>query len=139
MLRLVGSDLTLSSGLHVAKGNYIGINAAQGFWDGSIHEDPNKYDGYRFLRMRDVPESQHKAHLVSTSPEHLAFGHGEHACPGRFFAANEVKIVLINILLKYDFKFPEGTKPNVLAYGFGLNSDPTVSLSIRRRESEIDF
>jgi cytochrome P450 monooxygenase-1 len=47
-------------------------------------------------------------HFVSTSPEHLGFGHGLHSCPGRIFAANELKIVLIQILLKYDLKFPDG-------------------------------
>lgn len=42
--------------------------------------------------------------LVTTSPDHLALGHGEHACPGRFFAAIEIKILLCHLLLKYEWE-----------------------------------
>lgn len=139
MSRIVKEDMTLSNGLFIGKGNVIGIDAMEGVWGTQNHTDPEKWDGYRFARMRDDPTKQHRAQLVSTTPEHLAFGHGEHACPGRFFAANEVKIALISILLKYDFKLPEGVTPKVLEYGFSLNSDPMMKLSVRRRESEIEI
>jgi len=35
----------------------------------------------------------------------LNFGHGNHACPGRFFASNEIKVVLIELLKSWDFRF----------------------------------
>lgn len=41
----------------------------------------------------------------------MGFGFGRHSCPGRFFAANEVKIALCHILLKYDFKLAEAERP----------------------------
>jgi cytochrome P450 len=34
----------------------------------------------------------------------LGFGYGKHACPGRFFALNEVKIFVAHILLNYEIK-----------------------------------
>lgn len=43
--------------------------------------------------MREQAETETEALLVTTSPNHLAFGHGKHACPGRFFAATEIKII----------------------------------------------
>ena len=36
--------------------------------------------------------------------------HGKHACPGRFFAANEIKILLVYALMNYDIKIPDGTE-----------------------------
>lgn len=47
-----------------------------------------------------------KANLsfVSTSPSYHPFGHGRHACPGRFFAANELKLLLAYMVLNYDFE-----------------------------------
>jgi cytochrome P450 len=48
--------------------------------------------------------------------ENMGFGYGRHACPGRFFAATEIKLIVARILLDYDFKLPEGqTKryPNI--------------------------
>jgi cytochrome P450 len=38
------------------------------------------------------------ASLVTTSEAFLAFGHGRHACPGRFFAAQEMKLMLAYVL-----------------------------------------
>jgi len=40
--------------------------------------------------------------FVSVSPNSLGFGYGRHACPGRFFAANEIKLLLIHAMLTYD-------------------------------------
>jgi cytochrome P450 len=42
---------------------------------------------------------------VTTSSESLNFGHGNHACPGRFFASNEIKVVLIELLRSWEFRF----------------------------------
>lgn len=55
--------------------------------------------------------------------------------PGRFFAANEIKIIaLAHMLLKYDWKLAEGTaelKP--LAKGQNLVCNPAIKLLVRRR------
>lgn len=42
--------------------------------------------------------------MVTTSDIHLAFGHGRHACPGRFFVAHELKLIGAALLLDYDIK-----------------------------------
>ncbi|KAI0187305.1 hypothetical protein EV127DRAFT_410433 [Xylaria flabelliformis] len=49
-------------------------------------------------------DKQKFAELTTTPPEHLAFGHGMYACPGRFFTANEVQITLIGNLMKYEIE-----------------------------------
>lgn len=33
--------------------------------------------------------------------------HGKHACPGRFFASNEIKILLILVLMNYNVSLPD--------------------------------
>lgn len=107
-----------------------------------IYEDAEEFDGYRFLRMREEQAGQENmAHLVSTSANHLGFGHGKHACPGRFFAANEVKIALCHMLLKYDWKLPGGSSPppRVWQMGFSMQSDPRAALMVRRRREEINL
>ncbi|KAF3803842.1 Cytochrome P450 monooxygenase ausG [Colletotrichum gloeosporioides] len=53
--------------------------------------------------------------FVSISPEILSFGHGKHACPGRFFASNEIKSALIHLLMKYDWDIV-GKKPKSGSY-----------------------
>ncbi|KAK1675800.1 cytochrome P450 [Colletotrichum godetiae] len=135
--RLVKKDITLSNGFVLRKGlKIIATNAHM--WDANYYENPATYDGYRFLNMRGTNEEKN-AHLVSTSAKHPGFGHGQHACPGRFFAANEVKIALAHLLLKYDWKFPDGFKPQSMPHGMVLLPDPSATLLIRRRKEELDL
>ncbi|OAQ97573.1 hypothetical protein LLEC1_01206 [Akanthomyces lecanii] len=138
MARLVKESFTLEDGTPLKKGRKIGVTSTH-FRDASNHENPDTWDPYRFVRMRDDPERQNAAHLVSTTPEHNAFGHGQHACPGRFFAANEIKVALLGILIKYDFELPENVESRVYENGLSLVSDPMVALRFRRREAEIDL
>ena len=54
--------------------------------------------------------------------------------PGRFFAANEIKLMLSRILLDYDIKMPDGFSeryPN-LAMGLDALPDPTKNLMLKR-------
>ncbi|KAM3503155.1 hypothetical protein MY10362_004366 [Beauveria mimosiformis] len=138
MLRIATEKLTLQDGTHFRKGDRLGVSSTH-FREASIYENPEVWDPYRFVRMRDDPAKQNMAHLVSTTPEHNAFGHGEHACPGRFFAANEIKVALLGILIKYDFELPDNVDPRVYESAMSLVSDPNVSLRFRRREAEIDL
>ncbi|KAK1580740.1 cytochrome P450 [Colletotrichum navitas] len=134
--RLVKKDIELSTGFVLRKGQKI-ISTNTHMWDSQYYENPLEYDGYRFLKMRGTDEGK-LAYLVSTSAKHLGFGHGQHACPGRFFAANELKIALAHLLLKYDWKLPTGCKPQPMPYGMAL-PPPSALLLIRRRKEEIDL
>ncbi|KAJ6442429.1 cytochrome P450 monooxygenase [Purpureocillium lavendulum] len=137
MRRMALQDLTLSDGTFVPKGHSIGISSHNMWTDESIHSDPHTWNPYRWVAMRDDPSKRHLSHLVTTSPEHLAWGHGAHACPGRFFAAEEAKIAVLSILLKYDLELPEGVVPKRREYGISMSHDPFLNLRVRRREAEI--
>ncbi|EAQ85378.1 hypothetical protein CHGG_09392 [Chaetomium globosum CBS 148.51] len=134
-----------SEPMHFSDGTFVPANAtiavtAQNMWNPTIYPNPQQWDGRRFLRMRETAGQENAAQLVTTSPEHLGFGHGKHACPGRFFASNEAKVVLVHLLLKYDWRLPEGAPtPRVLHYAFSLRADPTVRLEYRRRTPEIEI
>jgi cytochrome P450 len=67
-----------------------------------------EFDGFRFYNLRKIPGNENKHQFVVTSSDSLNFGHGNHACPGRFFASNEIKVVLIELLRNWDFRFLEG-------------------------------
>ncbi|OKL62285.1 hypothetical protein UA08_02496 [Talaromyces atroroseus] len=137
MRRFATDDVSLKDGLVIPKGSLLGVSAHWS-WDKSVFSDPDQYDGYRFFNLAQNPETEKMSQFVSTSPQHLAFGHGRHACPGRFFAANEMKIVLAHILLKYDFALVEGApKPKVSLLGWMMSSDAQAQLLIKRRREEI--
>lgn len=117
----------------------MGVSLTHQFNDDAMWKDATTFDPYRFIRMRGAPNQGHTAHLVSTSPSHLGFGHGVHACPGRFFASNEVKIAMCHFILKYDWKLPEGPRLLPVAYGTNYNTNPDTQLLFRRRKEELDL
>ncbi|KAI8659979.1 hypothetical protein NCS56_01216200 [Fusarium sp. Ph1] len=136
MMRLALDDVKLSDGTIIPKNTGVAVSSHR-MWDPSLHPNPDQWDGTRFYKMRDDPAKQNSSQLVSTSPDYLAFGHGQNACPGRFFASNEVKIALIQIILKYDFELKEGAAPQIYKHGFTLSGDPFLELRIRRRAEEV--
>lgn len=106
-------------------------------WDEKFYENANTFDPYRFLKKRQTPGQGTHAQLVTPSVEHLGWGLGNHACPGRFFAANEMKVFLCHALLKYDFKLAKGSVPQLRRQGFALHADSSARIAIRRRREEI--
>ncbi|KAF4499445.1 Ent-kaurene oxidase [Fusarium agapanthi] len=135
--RVAIADVTLPNDDILKKGDKI-IGNMSHMWDSDTYDNALKFDPYRFVKMRQTGDDK-KAHLVSTSAEHLGFGHGIHACPGRFFAANEIKILLCHMLLKYDWKLPEGYKPQPTFSGFKLLGDYSSNILVRRRAEELDI
>ncbi|CAG7559083.1 unnamed protein product [Fusarium equiseti] len=132
------TDIILPNGDVIKKGTKIVCDTTHQ-WNKDYYEDALTFDAYRFARMRETPGQDKQAHLVSTSRDMLGFGHGVHSCPGRFFAANEIKVALCHMLLKYDWKLPEGVVPESSWFGMALSGDQKAKLVIRRRCEELDI
>ncbi|KAK2595837.1 hypothetical protein N8I77_013630 [Diaporthe amygdali] len=138
MRRMAEQDVDLPGGFHIKKGEKIVVSLTD-MWSAERFERPLEFNGHRWLKLRNVPGKEHSAHLVAVTRDHIGFGLGEHACPGRFFAANELKIVLSYLLLKYDWELVADARPTVLANGFSLTLDPKAKIRMRRRSEEINL
>ncbi|KAH8768210.1 cytochrome P450 [Diaporthe sp. PMI_573] len=136
MRRVALQDLHLSDGTVVPKGEMLAVSTHR-FWDPQVHEAPDVFDAYRWLRLGQQPGKENQALLISTSPDHLGFSHGLHACPGRFFAAKEVKMALVHLLFKYEWKTPADWTENNPENSFNIATDPWLKIQIRRREQDI--
>lgn len=73
-----------------------------------------KIEGEKYPKISLTNKKKQK-----NSPSSLEFGHGSHACPGRFFATNVIKSILIPFLLDYDLRLP-----TLLADGQANNPTP---------------
>ncbi|KAI5923216.1 cytochrome P450 [Camillea tinctor] len=137
--RSVTEDVRLSNGLLLKKGMRIHMDGLR-MQDEKVYENANEWDPKRFLNMRTQAGKEHMAQFVTTSADHFGFGHGEHACPGRFFASNELKVALCHLLLKYDWELAPGTDVKPLMRGFSTLTNPTAKVLIKRRENvELDI
>jgi cytochrome P450 len=138
MHREATADVDLGNGIKIRKGEALGVSAHQ-MWAADHYEEPEKYDGFRFMKRRKIEGLENKSLLVATSNDHLGFSHGKHACPGRFFAANEVKIALVHLLLKYDMKINDPSFAQPKAFGVNQVTNPAARIQFRRRKPEIDI
>ncbi|KAJ5139157.1 uncharacterized protein N7515_004005 [Penicillium bovifimosum] len=136
--RLAHREVVLSDGTVIPKGANISVSTKT-LEDDSIYPGAATYDGYRFFKKRQQPGNEHKHQFVTTTADHYVFGHGIHACPGRFFASNESKIMLLHLLLKYDFKLESEGRPQNIENGVESITDPRVQMLFRSRESEVDL
>ncbi|KAF2444574.1 hypothetical protein P171DRAFT_521867 [Karstenula rhodostoma CBS 690.94] len=55
--------------------------------------------------LRDLPENESKYQFMGTGANYLGSGYSVHVCPGRDFAANEIKIIVIYLIDSFDIEF----------------------------------
>ncbi|TLD03192.1 uncharacterized protein PgNI_12445 [Pyricularia grisea] len=139
MQRMVKKDTELSDGTFLPKGEMVAVEAAAKLRDPSKYPDPDKFDAWRFYRMRQQPGNEATAQLVSITSDHLVFGYGTYVCQGRFFAGHQIKIALCHLLLKYDWKLAEGATIAPKWIGIDPITDSSVRLMCRRRKEELDL
>ena len=138
--------ITTPSGVHIPCGNFCAVPSLAVLIDAKKYSSPESFDPFRFVDLRRevnsgerLPDHVERSRMSfpATSNDYLAFGNGRQACPGRFFAAAELKLMLAYVLLHYDFemlpKRPSDTWVGILRI-------PSSSAKIRvkrRKPSEV--
>ncbi|KAJ7621203.1 cytochrome P450 [Roridomyces roridus] len=99
------------------------------------HQNPGHWPG-----REDVMEFQpwsHEEPSSRTSPAYLQFGLGRHACPGRFLAVNEAKLIVSYLLGRYDVKLKEPEKGVVTPMpAFTFSIAPTSAIVLTPRDEK---
>ncbi|KAK7999134.1 hypothetical protein PG991_014809 [Apiospora marii] len=132
--------ITTPSGVHIPPGVVVSGPAYPVFHDEAIYPDPHTFKPFRFAEIRQQPSEggaagekgtyvqRARQAFATTSPEYVAFGHGRHACPGRFFAATELKLMLAFIILHYDIERIEQRPGNTW---FAANRVPPMKATLK--------
>ncbi|KIW95735.1 uncharacterized protein Z519_04320 [Cladophialophora bantiana CBS 173.52] len=156
--------ITTPDGTHLPEGCMVATHSWGCHNDEKLYAGAGKYKPFRFVELKDKistgasdgdrdkadreKEYLDKAHLsfIATSPSYLGFGHGRHACPGRFFAAQELKLLLAYLLSRYEIQMAmeggiggnwngKGVRPE--CYWAGPNHVPPMGAKVRvRRRKE---
>lgn len=96
-------DVTLPDNTFIPKGTMIATNMSR-MWDQKYYSNPNEWQPDRYLKQPQEPGKENSAQFMTTTLESLGFGLGTHACPGRFFASTNLKIMLAYVLDNYEFE-----------------------------------
>lgn len=151
--RRTTSTLHLSTGHTIPKGTRIcydtvSVNMSNPDLSSIPHDPsnvasldpPTTFSPFRWSSLRDTPGNESKFQFVTTSKQSMNFGHGNHACPGRFFAGLELKVAIVELLRNWEFRLvgDEGAKggerPKNLVYDVTIMPDPVGQLEFRRRK-----
>lgn len=123
--------------MHLPQRTHFAIASSQISVDPQTWDNPEQFQGFRFAEMRATSKTDaNKFQFVTTHPSHsMAFGHGKHSCPGRFFSSNMIKIILAHILRKYDIKADLGTseRPENLKFGGNMAPNPDIKILMKLR------
>ena len=141
--KVLVEGIKTEDGIELPKGAYVSFLGRPLQCDPETFEDPFKYDPFRFSRVREKAPRDEKGRsitsnlsFVSTSPEHLPFGHGGHSCPGRFLVDFEVKMIVAYLLMNYDVEFPaeyNGQRPANRWMAEALMPPSGARIRIKRR------
>lgn len=128
--------IKLSDGAKIPKG-YTAFSPANAInFDPELYPNPDTFDGLRFYNLRhSAPENEKKYQLTSLTVEQMQFGAGRHACPGRAIAGHQVKLILSNLLNKYELKLKNGeNRPKTVLFQTNQFPDPQGQILFKDRK-----
>ncbi|KAJ7599417.1 cytochrome P450 [Mycena floridula] len=135
MGRQAMSDFTFSNGTTVPAGTVLAVTSRDIHADETMYPNAREFQGFRYSDMRMLEGQALKHHFVTTGADYMGFGHGKHACPGRFFAARTLTLMLSHVLMVYDVKFADDRQvpPEPVTLGFTVSPDFTPKVLFRAR------
>lgn len=126
--------LTLPNRQHLPCGATVCVSGWGMHHDESIYPKPFEFVPDRFLRASLQVEQLAggvQAAAAETDQTFATWGIGKHACPGRFFAVDLIKIIMMHVLLHYEVK-PLVKRPENVWIEYNVIPSPAVTLSIKR-------
>ena len=139
--RAVTKSISLSDSTNIPAGSHIAVASSQMASDPSRFTNPEVFDPLRFYNMRQRSAADANKHQFSSiDNSQLPFGYGRHACPGRFFASQEIKAFLVGVLMTYDIRLVPGegekkgkeTRPGNWSFEIQIMPDPTACIQFRK-------
>nr|WOZ30805.1 McfF [Coleophoma empetri]BAN91490.1 putative cytochrome P450 monooxygenase [Coleophoma empetri] len=127
-----------SSPMSIPSGIRVCVPAHAIHRDPEFYSSPHEFQAFRFAeayeKNRNIGNESYEAKIsiVTTTDKFLPFGHGRHACPGRFFAAQMMKLMLVYLVQNYDVEKLSTGVENKVTVGTA-KPDSNLSLRVRRR------
>ena len=134
--RIARETIILSDGTEIPEGYTVFSPANATNFDPGLYPNPETFDGLRFYKLRHAsPENEKKFQLTSITKEQMQFGMGRHACPGRWIASHQVKLIPAHLLEKHEFKFRnrEG-RPKTILFQTHQFPDPQGEILFKNRK-----
>ncbi|KAI9758072.1 MAG: hypothetical protein M4579_003203 [Chaenotheca gracillima] len=150
------SGVKLWNGQWVPNGTLLGVSAISQHHDDDYYSDALKWQPFRFYEdshredpgsiapdvasvevSKDVDQAEYirqkQNSLTATSDTFLTFGHGVHACPGRFYSAVALKVLIMAVLQRYHLRPQTERSENIWESGAYIPSSSAVVEVMRKK------
>ncbi|PGH15383.1 hypothetical protein AJ80_05567 [Polytolypa hystricis UAMH7299] len=137
LMRETTAPLLPSCGPLIPKGTLIAF--ANNRFDMSSPQQfgPDDFDGFRYARLRETAGNESSHQFITPSSDSLTWGYGSHACPGRLFAATELKVIVIHLLSQFDLQLKDGeSRPANSSHDFQIMPDPRAEIIFSRTKMD---
>ncbi|EKG17873.1 Cytochrome P450 [Macrophomina phaseolina MS6] len=137
----LGPDGADADRIVLPKGAWLGVPVGEIQTDEEVYgEGAKRFEAWRFVGERTEREGEGASSgkgssVTTTSDTFLSFSRGKHVCPGRFFAANVMKLVLAHVAMEYDIK-PLAKRPENVLYSDISAPPDKAEIEVRRRRKE---
>ncbi|KAF9016048.1 cytochrome P450 [Hymenopellis radicata] len=142
MDRRARKPFVFSDGTMLPAGTAVSIGAHIVQADDRHYENACEFEPWRFEREASLPSGSGTSpamRLTKTTPTCLGFGHGRLACPGRFFAAMELHLMLAHLVMQFDVKYVDGEhRPPNVWFVSACVPNPKAKILLRKRSSSLD-
>lgn len=147
------NGITLSTGHHLPHKAVIGFgnpyhplsdSPKDTIYHAAGQESLTTFNPWRFSEMRDLPDEANKHQYTTVDLDNIAWGYGRNVCPGRFFAGNTMKCILVEMLRRYDMgvgpngegESEEYPRPRTMERGWSYAPDPDGAIWVKSRASK---
>ncbi|EPS93532.1 hypothetical protein FOMPIDRAFT_93720 [Fomitopsis schrenkii] len=132
LTRKAVQDYTFADGTYIPKGTIVAAASRDLQLEADHYVDPAVFDPRRY----EGQGGSSKDDSARTDEHYLVFGHGQHTCPGRFFAVTELKVILAHIVVTYDVQLPGGSRsiPQPMWLGVSLIPNRKANVLFRKRD-----
>ncbi|OCL05803.1 cytochrome P450 [Glonium stellatum] len=131
---------TFSDGIHVSKDEWICVPHRSIMRDSMRFSNALQFDPFRFHKAKEMNantrERLSQSYLTEASDTWLAWGIGRIVCPGRFYAAAILKLVLARMLVDYDCELQKMRGSRSYQWRSSLVPKRSVKLMVRNREKD---
>ncbi|KAK0631016.1 cytochrome P450 [Bombardia bombarda] len=135
--RVAEQDFFLDHGrIEVRKGQFVTVSGPARATDEAIFEDAKTYKGLRFCAEEKI-EGHRAKPFRSVDSDILTWGAGRWACPGRMVADMAAKVLLIQLIDGYDFRFVGGKPIKPGSVHEFLFFHPDNQMLVRRRKDAV--
>ncbi|KAL4816098.1 cytochrome P450 [Aspergillus spinulosporus] len=103
------ADYTFSLGSPVVRaGSILCVSSYDQTRNDKIYPDPEQFDGMRFLNGRCKDKS---SRFADVSENHLIWGYGSLACPGRHASSFILKMTIVHLVTSYTMRLADVNAP----------------------------